>query len=62
LQADTLNRGFSGYNTHVAKLSVPEILDGLSKHQVVLATIWLGANDAALLDGLECVCGNVLMG
>lgn len=48
-----LNRGFSGFNTRAALLSLPEILDSLCKQQVVLATVWLGANDAALADGRE---------
>ncbi|KAF6262335.1 SGNH hydrolase-type esterase domain-containing protein [Scenedesmus sp. NREL 46B-D3] len=48
-KADVLNRGFSGFNTHAALLALCEITDNLSRQQVLLATVWLGANDAALL-------------
>lgn len=53
LQVDVINRGFSGYNTAITLLSLPEVLDSLSKQQVVMATVWLGANDAALPEGKE---------
>jgi hypothetical protein len=52
-QADVLNRGFGGFNTKAAALAVPEMLDSLSKQQVALAIVWLGANDAAVPEGAE---------
>jgi hypothetical protein len=47
------NRGFSGFNTHATLLSLCEITDSVSRQQVLLATVWLGANDAALLGRRE---------
>ena len=52
-QADILNRGFGGFNTKTALLALPEILDMLSKQQIALAIVWLGANDAAVPEGSE---------
>jgi hypothetical protein len=53
MQADVYNRGFSGFNTHAALLALCEITDSCSRQQVLLATVWLGANDAALLGRRE---------
>jgi hypothetical protein len=53
LQADVVNRGFSGFNTYAALLALCEITDSLSRQPVPLATVWLGANDAALLGRRE---------
>jgi hypothetical protein len=53
LQADVYNRGFSGFNTHAALLALCEITDSISRQQLLLATVWLGANDAALLGRRE---------
>lgn len=48
-----INRGFGGFNTKTAALALPEILDMLSKQEIALAIVWLGANDAAVPDGSE---------
>lgn len=52
-RADVLNRGFSGYNTRHALDVLPRVIgkDQSSSHvptDVLFATVWLGANDAAL--------------
>lgn len=52
-QADVINRGFGGFNTKTALLALPEIIDMLSKQQIALAVVWLGANDAASPEGSE---------
>lgn len=52
-QADVINRGFGGFNTKTALLALPEIMDMLSKQQIALAVLWLGANDAASPEGSE---------
>jgi hypothetical protein len=52
-QADIVNRGFGGFNTKTALLALPEVMDMLSKQQVALAIVWLGANDAAVPEGSE---------
>lgn len=52
-QADVVNRGFGGFNTKTALLALPEVLDMLSKQQITLAVVWLGANDAAVPEGSE---------
>jgi hypothetical protein len=52
-QADVVNRGFGGFNTKTALLALPEVLDMLSKQQIALAVVWLGANDAAVPEGSE---------
>lgn len=49
-KADVTNRGFSGFNTFATLLALCEITDSLSRQPVLLATVWLGANDAALPD------------
>lgn len=33
--------------------ALPEVLDMLSKQQIALSIVWLGANDAAVPDGPE---------
>jgi len=55
LQADVINRGFGGYNTDAAMLSLAEILDSVCKQQILIALVWLGANDAAVPGARECV-------
>ncbi|KAF8059138.1 Iah1 [Scenedesmus sp. PABB004] len=54
-RADVLNRGFGGYNTETVRLVVCEITDSLKApgQTVAAATLWLGANDAALPDGRD---------
>jgi hypothetical protein len=52
-QADVVNRGFSGFNTYATLLALCEITDSFSRQPVLLATVWLGANDAALLGRRE---------
>lgn len=51
MQADVTLRGFSGYNTrwinHIIDQIVPQKGSG---SQYDLATLWFGANDAALPD------------
>ncbi|WIA38793.1 hypothetical protein OEZ86_002080 [Tetradesmus obliquus] len=49
-KADVINRGFSGFNTFATLLALCEITDSLSRQPVLLAIVWLGANDAALPD------------
>ncbi|EKX50640.1 hypothetical protein GUITHDRAFT_151208 [Guillardia theta CCMP2712] len=45
---DIVNRGFSGYNSRWAKLILPAIIEEHKSNPPVLATILLGANDAAV--------------
>lgn len=52
-KADVINRGFGGFNTKTAALALPEILDMLSKQEIALTIVWLGANDAAVPDGSD---------
>lgn len=52
-KADIVNRGFGGFNTKTALLALPEVMDMLSKQQVALAIVWLGANDAAVPEGSD---------
>ncbi|OQV15563.1 putative Isoamyl acetate-hydrolyzing esterase 1-like protein [Hypsibius exemplaris] len=47
-RCDVLNRGFSGYNTVLAKQLLPEIFQGESLRDVVGVVILFGTNDAAL--------------
>eukprot|EP00878_Enallax_costatus_P025505 GHUV01027291.1.p1 GENE.GHUV01027291.1~~GHUV01027291.1.p1 ORF type:complete len:346 (+),score=67.66 GHUV01027291.1:496-1533(+) len=47
-KADVINRGFAGFNTAITLLGLSEITEQMSQHQVVFATVWLGANDAAI--------------
>lgn len=47
-KVDVFNRGFAGYNTEWAKLILPTLLP--SKEQADFATVFFGANDAALPD------------
>lgn len=51
-KADVLSRGFGGYNSRWAALALEEVLSQLAdaRQRVLLATLWLGANDAALPD------------
>ena len=51
-KADVVNRGYSGYNTAWAGATLfPPLVSELSSQRVALATLWFGANDAALADG-----------
>ncbi|TYZ61932.1 hypothetical protein PybrP1_001374 [[Pythium] brassicae (nom. inval.)] len=52
---DTINRGLSGYNTRwFIELALPVFEEELkSQFAPSLVTLWLGANDAALLSGGE---------
>eukprot|EP00775_Hariotina_reticulata_P013144 gene13144-13274_t len=52
-KADVINRGFGGYNTDAAMFSLAEILDSLCKQQILIALLWLGANDAAVSDARD---------
>ncbi|XP_071941212.1 isoamyl acetate-hydrolyzing esterase 1 homolog [Antedon mediterranea] len=47
-KCDVLNRGFSGYNTTWAKYLIPKIVPKTIILDVVLVTIFFGANDAVL--------------
>jgi len=48
-RADVLNRGFSGYNTRHALELLPRLFrDDSKKDDLLFATIFFGANDAAL--------------
>ena len=49
---DFFNRGYSGYNTRWILHMLPGILGGI-RQRVQLLTLWLGANDAALADGIR---------
>lgn len=49
-KADVINRGFGGYTTSNILLALPEILESVRNQKVVLAVVWLGANDASLPD------------
>lgn len=51
-KADVLSRGFAGYNSRWASLALGPVLQQLREQgsTVLLATLWLGANDAALPD------------
>lgn len=48
-RADVLNRGFSGYNTRWILACMDRVTEGIDR--ACFATVWLGANDAALADG-----------
>nr|CCA22553.1 isoamyl acetatehydrolyzing esterase 1 putative [Albugo laibachii Nc14] len=49
---DVLNRGFSGYTTKQYKeLVIPVLKEDFASRKPCLLTLWLGANDAALIDG-----------
>jgi lysophospholipase L1-like esterase len=47
-QVDVLNRGLAGYSSQWALQTFDKLLRELAGRQVVLLTIWLGANDAAM--------------
>lgn len=51
-KADVVNRGFGGYNTRWALPLLDEVLAQVvvAKQRLLLATLWFGANDAALPD------------
>lgn len=49
-RADIINRGYSGYNTRWAKLALEQLLAGGMDTDIVLWTVFLGANDAAMPD------------
>ncbi|TMW64313.1 hypothetical protein Poli38472_012935 [Pythium oligandrum] len=50
---DIINRGLSGYNTKwFIQYALPEVLEEMqTRFKPALITLWLGANDAALVDG-----------
>ncbi|KAF5842310.1 SGNH hydrolase-type esterase domain-containing protein [Dunaliella salina] len=51
-KADVMHRGYGGYNTRMIKEALPDILAGMpSRSTRAFATLWLGANDAAISDG-----------
>uniref|UniRef100_A0A7S1ZD82 SGNH hydrolase-type esterase domain-containing protein n=1 Tax=Ditylum brightwellii TaxID=49249 RepID=A0A7S1ZD82_9STRA len=56
-RADVLNRGFSGYNTRMALDLLPNIVGSSSTGQqqtnILFATVFFGANDAALPGELQ---------
>jgi lysophospholipase L1-like esterase len=56
-RADVLNRGFSGYNTNHALQVLPTIVSGAkaAAQEVLFATVFFGANDAALPGELQHV-------
>lgn len=47
-QVDVVNRGHSGYNSRWGLKVFEQMMQQLSGQQVVLLTICLGANDAAI--------------
>lgn len=49
-QADIISRGHSGYNTRWALPVFDQVLKQQQGQKVLLLTIWLGANDAAIPD------------
>ncbi|KAI8466391.1 MAG: SGNH hydrolase-type esterase domain-containing protein [Monoraphidium minutum] len=51
-KADVINRGFGGYNSRWALPVLEQVLSQVkgSGQEVLLATLWLGANDAAMPD------------
>lgn len=46
-KADVINRGFGGYNSRMAVHLLPHIFSEEAVRNTILATIFLGANDAA---------------
>lgn len=55
-RADVLNRGFSGYNTKMALEALPSIVNqDFTAHEILFATVFFGANDAALRGELQHV-------
>uniref|UniRef100_A0A7S3VM41 SGNH hydrolase-type esterase domain-containing protein n=1 Tax=Dunaliella tertiolecta TaxID=3047 RepID=A0A7S3VM41_DUNTE len=51
-KADVMHRGYGGFNTRMIKEVLPDILAGMpSRNMRAFATVWLGANDAAVCDG-----------
>ncbi|KAI8926900.1 SGNH hydrolase-type esterase domain-containing protein [Entophlyctis helioformis] len=54
-KADIVNRGYSGYNTDWCRQILPSVVRSLAPHpslapSILFATLFLGANDAALPD------------
>jgi lysophospholipase L1-like esterase len=49
-RVDVINRGYSGYNTRWALSVVDHIFPANATGKIGLATIFFGANDAALPD------------
>ena len=49
-KADVVNRGYSGYNSRWALQLLDRVLPEESTGDVLLATVFFGANDAALPD------------
>ena len=47
-RADVVNRGYSGYNTNWALQLLDKVFPPAGCSGVRLATVWFGANDAAL--------------
>jgi lysophospholipase L1-like esterase len=48
LQVDVISRGHSGYNSRWGLKVFEQVVKQLAGREVVLLTIWLGANDAAI--------------
>ena len=49
-RVDVINRGYSGYNTRWALSIVDHLFPANTTSKVELATVFFGANDAALPD------------
>ena len=47
-RVDVVNRGFSGYNTNLAKILLPQVFPKESLQNVAGIVIWFGSNDSAL--------------
>ncbi|XP_006820839.1 isoamyl acetate-hydrolyzing esterase 1 homolog [Saccoglossus kowalevskii] len=47
-KCDVYNRGFSGYNTHMTKQILPELITKGISLEVAVVVIFLGSNDAIL--------------
>ena len=61
-RVDVINRGYSGYNTRWAVELLGRAFPSATKGTIELATIWFGANDAALPDRTRWVGAYVWRG
>lgn len=46
-RVDLVQRGFSGYNTRMAKLALPKAMAGLAENATAVL-VWFGANDSVV--------------
>jgi lysophospholipase L1-like esterase len=49
-RVDVINRGYSGFNTRLAVEILDDVLPAAAAGTIGLATVFFGANDAALAD------------